>query len=292
MNQSALKDMLPKGIRSFLGKTRAVGRRLVIWWDVGREIKGVTPQDRAVLRRALLDAPFDVFRGLDRWRDPTVGSDCKIHSLGIGVFSVRARTDDLYHTLPSRELAVVRAIREILRPGDVFVDAGANIGIYSVLGSRLVGENGRVLAVEMMPETARILRGHLVENGCTNAVVTEGALSYLPGKTVTAYAVENKHGLSSIVAGHAGKEVTVETTTLKLVLRDVARVRLIKMDLEGAEFDALRGLGDDLNKVDAILYEDLSGSEVADYLSARGFSIKRLDGKDSIAHRQTADVAG
>src|SRR5262245_46342376 len=62
-------------------------------------------------------------------------------------------------------------LRDTLRPGMTFVDAGANIGYLSVLASKLVGEEGRVFAVEPFPLNARILEANLARHGCTNATV-------------------------------------------------------------------------------------------------------------------------
>ena len=194
MTLAGIKESLPPSVRRALGSTKAVVRRARIWWNVYRELSGVSANDKAVLRRALKAAPLDIFRDLDRWRDPVVSEDCRVKAKGVGEFSVRAHTDDLYHTLPSRETRVFATIRSYLRSGDTFVDAGANIGVYSVLASRLVGQQGRVISFEMMPETAHILRDHLLENQCRNAIVIEGALSDKSGQQVTAYVKGEKHG--------------------------------------------------------------------------------------------------
>src|SRR5436190_10823798 len=59
----------------------------------------------------------------------------------------------------------------VLRPGMTFVDAGANIGYFSVLGSQLVGPEGRVFAVEPDPLNLAILRANLERLGCSNVTV-------------------------------------------------------------------------------------------------------------------------
>lgn len=285
MMLTEFKKFLPRPVRRFLGKTRAVGRRALIWRNVFVELSGVNRNDKAVLRRALMSAPIDILRGLDRWRDPVVSKNCKIKAKEIGVFSVRANTDDLYHTLPSREVSITNHIKSHLRPGDVFVDAGANIGVYSVLASHLVGRRGKVISFEMMPETALILRKHLSENQCQNATMIEGALAEAPGQTVTAYVEGDKHGQSSIIRKDGCVEVSVETKTLKEELKNVPSISLMKMDLEGAELSALRGMGDDLQKVRAIIFENRGAEDVVDYLVAHGFDVTRLDGNNALAQR-------
>jgi FkbM family methyltransferase len=62
-------------------------------------------------------------------------------------------------------------MRKVLEPGMTFVDAGANIGYFSVLGSQLVGPTGRVFAVEPDPVNLSILRANLSRHGCANTEV-------------------------------------------------------------------------------------------------------------------------
>src|SRR5262249_33522826 len=62
-------------------------------------------------------------------------------------------------------------LRDVLRPGMTFVDAGANIGYLSVLASGLVEDSGRVFCVEPFPLNQRILEANLVRPGCANATV-------------------------------------------------------------------------------------------------------------------------
>ena len=73
-----------------------------------------------------------------------------------------------------RETAFLKAR---LRPGHVFVDAGAHIGFYSLLASKLVGPEGRVLAIEAHPETAARLRENLALNSAFNVACAEVGLS-------------------------------------------------------------------------------------------------------------------
>jgi FkbM family methyltransferase len=66
-------------------------------------------------------------------------------------------------------------MRRLLRPGMTFVDAGANVGYFSLLGSKLVGPSGRVFCIEADPANVAILRANLWRNGCTNAEVFQVA---------------------------------------------------------------------------------------------------------------------
>jgi FkbM family methyltransferase len=279
-------DALPLWLRKLAGHSRAIVRRLRIWSEVATHLSGVGEADRVILRRAITGAPIDVFREINVWRDPAVASDCRVAAKGIGTFHVRAHSDDLYHVLPTRERAVIEGIRNRLQTGDCFVDAGANIGIYSVLGSQLVGPPGRVIAIEMMPDTAAILRSHLVANRADNVTVVEGALAARPGERVVAHIPNGKFGQASIATRKGERTVEVETTTLAQILEGIGRVRLIKMDLEGAELDALKGAEPVLDRVEAILFEDWGQAAISAYLVGRGYSVEPLDRRNSLAVRR------
>jgi FkbM family methyltransferase len=182
---------------------------------------------------------------------------------------------------------VLATITRLLRAGDCFVDAGANIGVYSILGSTLVGADGQVISVEMIPDTAQILRNHITENGCTNITVIQAALSDHEGQEVTASLEPGKFGSASIAVKRGAHELLVPTTTLASVIGSISRVRLIKMDLEGAELAALVGTHSVLDRVDAILFEDWGDNSVASWLESNGFQIARLDANNSLATSQS-----
>ena len=84
-------------------------------------------------------------------------------------------TDDFYYALPRREGSVHDFIVSVLKEGDVFVDVGANIGYYTILGSKLVGSKGLVIAVEPVPDTVKILRFNLRLNDIKNVLVIDKA---------------------------------------------------------------------------------------------------------------------
>ncbi|MFI5704064.1 FkbM family methyltransferase [Streptomyces xanthochromogenes] len=137
-------------------------------------------------------------------------------------------------------------LRERLRPGDVFVDVGANIGAFSMLASRLVGETGRVIAIEASPEFHRRVLQHVELNGCSNVRAVNIAVAD-SRKTLTFVLASSKNmGANSIVPFGGPAESTFEMAALPLseVLRadEIAKARVIKIDVEGAEGGVIRGL--------------------------------------------------
>jgi len=127
------------------------------------------------------------------------------------------------------------------RVGGLAVDCGANWGLHTLLLSRLVGPNGRVLAVEANPENQRLIMRNLSVNGIQNVKVIKKAL----GKKVGV--VRFNIGAGSTTGRIAKNDETfkvikVKSTTLdELVKKETKPVSLVKMDIEGAESLALEG---------------------------------------------------
>jgi FkbM family methyltransferase len=290
-NQRAqLKRIVPGPI--WLGVRRAVTflRRLIIWRAVMNEIVGAREDDQAVLRLSFRRGIIAALGDLDHWQDPELVENAAVTVVGVGRFEVRARTDDLYHVLPSREIAVAEAIRNHLHSESTFIDAGANIGFYTVLGSQLVSSSGRVIAIEMMPETADRLRQHIRLNELSNVTVLEHALSDRNGNEIEVPVPEHKHGQASILADRrpleAHRNIRLSTRTLDDLLSATGWIDLIKMDLESAEPLALAGATEVLTRTGAVIFEQLADeSTAAELLIAAGFTLNHLDATNVIAIR-------
>lgn len=289
IDRARIKQSLPSALHAPLGVLATYLWRLRIWVGIVVALRGAGFRDRLVLLGSFLAAPFTALRGLREWRDPYLLRDATVIVPGIGTFRCRGGTDDLWHVVPQREPAVFEAIAARLGPDDCFVDAGANIGIYTILAAGKVGASGRVVAIEMVPDTARILRDHAECNQTPCVEVVERALADRADQVATAYVNDGKTGQASIAtaAGHDGKRaVQVRTTTLDHVLREIASVRLMKMDLEGAEESALRGASESLGRIESIIVEcpDEDGA-AAQFLRRHAFAIRRLDGRNLLATR-------
>ncbi|MEU7185398.1 FkbM family methyltransferase [Streptomyces sp. NPDC039022] len=187
---------------------------------------------------------------------------------------------------------LTRWLERRLRPGDVFVDVGANIGYYSLLASRLVGENGAVVALEASPDFHRVLRKQVVINGCRNVRAVNAAISDREEMLTFTLASSHNMGANSIVpyAGEAESTFEVAAQPLSEVLSadELARARVIKIDVEGAEGSVVRGLVPLLGQLrpDAELAIEVtpqrmlelgeSAEELLGALRANGFHMYRL----------------
>ncbi len=140
-------------------------------------------------------------------------------------------------------------IRSRLAPGDGFIDVGANVGYFTLLASRLVGESGKVVAIEALPAIFSALENNLRINRSDNVRAIKCAAwdaeelltiytepQVLPGQTTVMSSWAEKFGLES--------QSRVSAAPLSTILKpaEISSARLIKIDVEGAEWHVLCGL--------------------------------------------------
>ncbi len=144
------------------------------------------------------------------------------------------------------EPELMRWLSSELAPGDSFIDVGAHVGFFSLLASRRVGESGRVMAIEASPPTARLLTRHLAMNRVTNVRVIAALAASAVGEgeiTVRGSATDPGACANSIAYRiPGGRSMRVARLTLDS-LTDASDLspRVLKIDVEGAELEVLRG---------------------------------------------------
>ncbi|KPI12006.1 methyltransferase FkbM family [Actinobacteria bacterium OK074] len=140
-----------------------------------------------------------------------------------------------------------------LKPGDGFVDIGANIGVFSVLAAQLVGEGGSVTAVEASPVFHETLLRQARLNGCHNIRAVNAAVADTPKKLTFVLVSSRNMGANSIVPYDGPAESTFEIDALPLPdllsADEIANARVVKIDVEGAEGSVVRGLAPVLGKL-------------------------------------------
>ncbi len=135
-------------------------------------------------------------------------------------------------------------MEQILRPGDVFVDIGANLGLMSIHAAALVHENGTVISFEPSPEISYRLRENLILNSVKNVEVHQVALGAECKSAILYKYPEVNIGANSLVCSRGGvreAEVTVVRLADCLSSQCRNRVRLVKIDVEGYELQVLQG---------------------------------------------------
>lgn len=154
----------------------------------------------------------------------------------------------------SGEQATLAQFRRLVRPGDVVLDVGANIGSYALTAASIAGDAGRVIAFEPDPAVAERIRQNAALNGMTNVTVVASAVGAVSGTLQLHLGDWDSEG-SSVYLREAGTpgSVAVPITSLDEYLRDagIDRVAVVKIDAEGAELDILNGAPHLLSRVDA-----------------------------------------
>lgn len=142
----------------------------------------------------------------------------------------------------------------LCKPGDVFVDVGANVGSWTLAAARAVGPQGLVIAVEPVPHMADALRRSARANRLANVRVAEVALAEAGG--TRPFSVEHGNsggsrlGLMDNDAEREFSAITVRTAPLDEVAREhgLSRLDVVKIDVEGFESDVLAGAGGSLER--------------------------------------------
>ncbi len=170
-------------------------------------------------------------------------------------------------------------IQDCLRPGDVMVDVGANVGNTALAASVTVGPGGRVFAYEPHPRTCRFLRGNVALNHAHNVETHNLALGAEEG-TVT-FSDVTSDDRNRVTASAEGMQVPIQRLDRAL---NCERISLLKIDVEGYEKFVMEG-AERLMANTACIYFEASGelfkqygyttNDVLSFLRERGFRIIR-----------------
>lgn len=194
-------------------------------------------------------------------------------------------------------------IERFVRPGMTFLDVGAHNGYYSLLASRRVGPAGRVVAFEPSPRERRRLRWNLALNRCRNVAVEPCALG-AGGGSASLFVVRGREtGFNSLrppALDQPTRQVRVAVDSLDRCAErlGLSAVHFVKLDVEGAELDALRGAEGTLRRFSPAVMCELTdartepwgyrGVDIHDFLAGLGYRWFALlpDGRPSPCPRK------
>jgi len=188
------------------------------------------------------------------------------------------------------ESEMQQSISEYLKPGMVFFDLGANIGLFTLLAARLVGKSGKVFSFEPDRENAGRLRDNVERNKFENVTIvdagvwsTTGELRFLPGP-----ATSPDRAWGRFVQGGDGTgSVRTRCVSLDDFVQSAAHPDAIKCDVEGAEVEALRGSAKLLESQRPWIVCETHSTEnnqtVRELLKGYGYEIEAIDATHLLA---------
>ena len=182
-----------------------------------------------------------------------------------------------------------QAFLDLIDDGDIVIDVGANIGEYSLIAAQKVKEHGKVISIEPLKETAQTLTKHFQLNNFTNYEVITKVIGN-ETKKVNLYKqmAGGTMGFvdSTLIGRKFEKTDEVEMTTIDEILstRNIENVKVMKIDIEGYEFELLKGAKNSLKnkKITNMIIEvhinylkekGISEKEFYDYLNQQGYVV-------------------
>jgi FkbM family methyltransferase len=186
--------------------------------------------------------------------------------------------------------------RFLPKQGDIVVDIGAHMGRYTIISSKRVGANGKVVAIEAHPSNFEMLKSNIKLNQLTNVIPLNYA-AYSKETKIKLYLPDEESGYTmhhSIMSNYVFTkykdktedkfvEVSANTLDYLLQLNEITDVNWVKIDVEGAEFEVLKGASNVLSKSKdiALLIEvhNLSGGTnlyrpIIEFLNLYNFKIE------------------
>jgi FkbM family methyltransferase len=186
------------------------------------------------------------------------------------------------------ELSKLNLLCKFLRAGQVMYDVGANVGLYTLLGSRIVGSEGSIYAFEPLSENCRLLERHLELNHITNCRVINAAASNHAG--IRKFDTTNGALMGRLSDSGETSVQTLDLDSFWMAEPGSRRPQFLKIDVEGAEMDVLRGASSLLSACAPGLLLATHGPEVHakcnGYLASLGYKVTQIEPNELLALKE------
>jgi FkbM family methyltransferase len=177
-------------------------------------------------------------------------------------------------------------LHTLLAPGDWAIDVGANVGLYTLRMSQLVGPKGRVVAFEPVGSTFEILTANCRVAGCRNVSLVNAAASDAPG--VVTMTVPQAEGAPNFYMAHVERDGGGEHSVLALTIDSLElgnRIALVKVDAEGHDAAVLRGMARLLARDHPVLIVETCDAATDAWLRGFGYQGSHLEGSSNTVYR-------
>jgi len=191
------------------------------------------------------------------------------------------------------ETHVTTYMRHLLKPGHVVVDIGANIGYYTLLAASQVGDTGKVIAFEPHDQNCTLINMSLQANKFTNVVVHPYAVLDKKGEIGFNIVEGSSNGVIDLIKT---SRYQVDAIQLDTFLKNEHRIDIVKLDIEGAEGLALKGMHKLIQQHQPIIFTEfsphslitrsgISAEEYLDRLHELGYQLFILHRKGGISSK-------
>ena len=177
------------------------------------------------------------------------------------------------------EARITDLLSRLLIPGSTFIDVGANVGYHTIVSGLLVGPTGSVHSFEPVPKIFAALETNVALNNLPHVYLNQAAVYSTDGDLEIYLPGEGNSGLGSMVRRphpyHSGSALLTSAVSLDsyVLTMGIERIRVIKLDIEGAEIFAMRGMESILSSSNA---PDLICEADTELLSGAGHSSEDL----------------
>jgi FkbM family methyltransferase len=247
-----------------------------------------------------------LFQPLARWRESRLPDEdvvLDMSGMKMKVFSPRRnRIGRALYVSGIWEPEVTGAFRALIKPGDTVFDIGGDAGYYTLLFRKCAGESGHVVVFEPIPKAYERIKENLALNAFTNCTLVKEALGSQAGSFVLERPFEDSRiNLTKSAAGESDITVQVERFDTLADQLSLPVPDLIKIDVEGAELEVLRGM----ERLVADHHPDFvielhpqhlpqfgaSVEDVLNWLRQRGYQLRALDAGEISTSEATTFLA-
>jgi FkbM family methyltransferase len=198
------------------------------------------------------------------------------------------------------EASVERILLSNLRPGSVFYDVGAHIGVFSLIAARNLGVQGSVFAFEPDPSNVRRIKEHASRNQLNAIRIIPKAVSSTDGRLrfqrASFQSSMNRGVLVEETFALQESSIEVDSITLDAVALEHAWPTLIKIDVEGSEAAVLQGSEEIFRSAKPLLiceiHHEQASSDVTRWLLERGYKFQWLESSTEFPRHLFATYVG